>query len=43
LVGVEDVRTVPVEDLRERGDEAFAVGAGDEKCGGFVHAGVFSR
>ena len=31
LVGVEDVRPVPVEHLRERGDDATTVGARDEE------------
>jgi len=43
LVGVEDVGAVPIENLRERGDEAFAVGAADEQGCGLVHNQVFSR
>jgi hypothetical protein len=32
LVGIENVRAVPIEHLRERGDDAASVGTGDEQC-----------
>lgn len=43
LIGIENVRAVPVEELRKGGDEAFAVGAADEQGGGLFHNQVFSR
>ena len=43
LIGIQDVGTVPVEELCERSDEAFAIGAADEQCGGLLHNQVFSR
>jgi hypothetical protein len=43
LVRVENVGAVPIEDLRKGGDEAFAVGAGDEQGCGLFHDSVFSR
>ena len=38
LVGVEDVGAVPIEDLRKRGDEAFAIRAADEQGCGLFHS-----
>jgi hypothetical protein len=43
LVGVEDVGAVPVQELRERGDEAFSIRAADEQGSGLFHDQVFSR
>ena len=37
LVGVEDVRVMLVEELRDRGDDPFAVRAGDEQDSGVLH------
>ena len=37
LIGEEDVAVVAENEFRNRGDDAFAVGAGDEKDGGVVH------
>ena len=37
LVGVEDVRVVLVQELRDRGDDPLAVRAGDEQDGGVLH------
>ena len=38
LVGVEDVGAVPIENLRKRGDEAFAIRAADEQGCGLFHS-----
>jgi hypothetical protein len=38
LVGVEDVGAVPIENLRKRSDEAFAIRAADEQGGGLFHS-----
>jgi hypothetical protein len=43
LVGVEDVGPMPIENLRKRSDEAFAIGAADEQGCGLFHNRVFSR
>ena len=40
LIGVEDVRAVAVEELRERGDDALPIRAGDEQRRGLRHAAV---
>jgi len=37
LIGEEDVAIVAEDEFGNRGDDAFAVGAGDEKNGGVVH------
>jgi hypothetical protein len=41
LVGVEDVRTMTIEHLRERSDKAFSIGAANEKSGGLFHGASF--
>jgi hypothetical protein len=43
LVRVEDVRTVAVKHLRQRGDEAFAVRTANEKGGSILHGEGCSR
>ena len=43
LVGVENIRTVSVQDLSKRRDESPSVGAADEECSGFFQGLVFSR
>jgi hypothetical protein len=43
LIRVEDVGAVPIQDLGQRGDQAFAIGAADEQGGGLFHNSVFSR
>src|SRR5690606_21733117 len=42
LVGVEDVRPVPVEQLSERGDEPLAVGTSHQEGAGVAHQGSCS-
>lgn len=42
LIGVEYVRPMPIQDLRERSDEAFSIGTADEKCCGLFHYPVLS-
>src|SRR6266849_7234386 len=37
LIGEKDVAAVAKDEFGNRGDDAFAVGAGDEKDGGLVH------
>jgi hypothetical protein len=37
LIRIEDVSAVSIKDLRERGDQAPAVGTANEKGGGVLH------
>jgi len=43
LIGIEDVGAVAVEELRKGSDEAFAIGAADEKGCSLFHRRLFSR